>query len=264
MLICQISDLHVTTGERLSGVVDTNAMLRACVAHIGALPTRPDVLLATGDLVDHGRPEEYARVRAALAPLGLPTHVIPGNHDDRGALRAAFADTAEMRGTDRYVQYAIEGHPLRIVMLDTVIPGEGGGRLCAERLDWLDRTLAAAPSRPTLVAMHHPPFTTFIEHMDAIGLDGADAFRGVIARHPQVERVICGHVHRVITSRVAHATVTVCPSPAHQIALDLSPGGVEAFAMEPPGYQLHRWSPATGLVTHTVALGAYPGPYAFD
>src|SRR5512136_3015018 len=132
MLICQISDLHVTTGERLSGVVDTNAMLRACVAHIGALPTRPDVLLVTGDLVDRGRPEEYARVRAALAPLGLPTHVIPGNHDHRDALRAAFADNAAMRGTSGFVQYVVEDHPLRIVMLDTVIPGEGGGRLCAE------------------------------------------------------------------------------------------------------------------------------------
>ncbi len=228
------------------------------------LPTRPDVLLVTGDLVDRGLPEEYARVRDALAPLGLPTHVIPGNHDHRDALRAAFADDAAMRGTERFVQYTVEDHALRIVMLDTVIPGEGGGRLCAERLDWLDRTLAAAPTRPTLVAMHHPPFPTFIEHMDAIGLDGAGGFRDVIAKHPQVERVICGHVHRVITSRVAQAAVTVCPSPAHQIALDLSPGGLEAFAMEPPGYQLHQWTPATGLVSHTVALGAYPGPYGFS
>ena len=263
MLICQISDLHITNGDRLSGVVDTTAMLRACVAHIGALPTRPDVLLVTGDLVDQGHPDEYARLRAAIAPLGLPTHVIPGNHDDRETLRAAFADDVAMRSAGRFVQYTVEDHPLRMVMLDTVIPGEGGGRLCAERLDWLDRTLAAAPSRPTLVAMHHPPFPTFIEHMDAIGLDGADGFRDVIARHPQVERVICGHIHRSIAARVAHAPVTVCPSPAHQIVLDLAPGGVEAFAMEPPGYQLHRWTPSTGLVTHTVAVGAYPGPYRF-
>jgi Icc protein len=264
MLICQISDLHIKAGGRLSGrVVDTAAMLRACVAHIGALRVRPDVLLATGDLVDQGRPEEYALLRELLRPLAMPVHVIPGNHDDREALRAAFADHADLRGTGPFVQYAIEDHPLRVVMLDTVIPGEGGGRLCAERLDWLDRTLAAAPSRPTVIAMHHPPFRTFIEHMDAIGLDGADGFRGVVARHPQVERVLCGHVHRSIQARVAHAWASICPSCAHQIALDLSPDGAEAFVMEPPGYQLHRWTPATGLVTHTVVVGAYPGPYPF-
>jgi 3',5'-cyclic AMP phosphodiesterase CpdA len=264
LLICQISDLHIKAGGRLSGgVVDTAAMFRACVAHVGALPQRPDAVLLTGDLVDLGRPEEYALLRELIAPLDMPVHLIPGNHDDRAVLCASFPDHAYLPRDGGFVQYALEEYPVRIVALDTVIPREGGGRLCAERLAWLDRTLAAAPARPTLVMMHHPPFRTFIGHMDAIGLDGADGFRDVIARHPQVERVLCGHLHRPIQARVAHVIASTCPSPAHQIVLDLAEDAAEAFIMEPSGYQLHRWSPDTGVVSHTAVIGPYPGPYPF-
>lgn len=264
MLVCQISDLHITAGGRLaSGVVDTAAMFRACVAQVLAQPLRPDVVLLTGDLVDLGVAEEYRLLRDLLAPLTMPVHLIPGNHDDREVLRAVFADHAYLPRNGPFLHYALEDYPLRIVALDTVIPGEGGGRLCPARLEWLDRTLAAAPSRPTLVMMHHPPFRTFIGYMDAIGLEDPQGFAAVIARHPQVERVLCGHLHRPIEARVAQALVSTCPSPAHQIALDLRPEAPECFLMEPPGYQLHLWTPATGVVSHTAVIGTFAGPYPF-
>jgi 3',5'-cyclic AMP phosphodiesterase CpdA len=266
MLICQISDLHILpAGGLLANVVDTAAMFRACVADVGTLPQRPDVVLLTGDLVEGGRPEEYALLRELLAPLGMPVHVIPGNHDDRDALRAAFADHGYLPADGPFLQYALEDYPVRIVALDTVIPREGAGRLCAERLAWLDRTLAAAPSRPTALMMHHPPFRTFIGHMDAMGLiEGAAAFRDIVARHPQVDRILCGHLHRPIQARVAHVPVATCPSPAHQIVLDVAENAREAFVMEPPAYLLHKWTPQTGIVTHTAYVGAFPGPYPFD
>lgn len=265
MLLCQISDLHIKADGALSyRVVDTAAMLRRCVAHILDAPQRPDAVVATGDLVDLGRPEEYALLRALLAPLPMPVYVIPGNHDDRDALRAAFADHPYLDAAAPFVQYALDEHPVRIVALDTVIPGEGGGTLCDARLEWLDRTLAARPARPTIVVMHHPPFRTFIGHMDGMGLARADRFAAVIARHPQVERILCGHLHRPIQARVAHAIASTCPSPAHQIVLDLAPDAAEAFAMEPPGYQLHRWTPETGVVSHTAFVGSWPGPYPFE
>ena len=264
MLICQISDLHIKAAGRLSyRVVDTARMLRACIAHIASAPHRPDVILATGDLADLGRPEEYAVLRELLAPLAMPVHLIPGNHDDREALRAAFPDHGYLGQWAPFAQYVLEDYPLRIVALDTVIPGEGRGRLCEARLEWLERTLAARPDRPTVVIMHHPPFRTFIGHMDDVGLEGADRFRAVVARHPQVERILCGHLHRPIEARVAHAIASTCPSPAHQIVLDLRPGAPEGFAMEPPGYQLHLWTPATGMVSHTAFVGAWAGPYPF-
>jgi 3',5'-cyclic AMP phosphodiesterase CpdA len=110
--------------------------------------------------------------------------------------------------------------------------------------------------------MHHPPFVTGIGHMDDMGLEGAEAFETVIARHPHVERILCGHLHRSIQCRVGDTVASVCPSTAHQLALDLSPGAPGAFVMEPPGYQLHRWD-GRRLVSHTCVVGEFEGPFPF-
>ncbi len=264
LIIAQISDLHIKReGELSYGIVDTAAMLRRCVAHILALRQRPDMLLVTGDLVDSGAPLEYATLRRLLAPLAVPTYLIPGNHDDRAALRREFTDQPWLRQCEPFIQYSIDDWPLRIAALDTVIPGDEGGRLCDERLAWLDATLAAAPEKPTLVMMHHPPFRTWIAGMDRHGLESPEAFAAVIARHAQVERIVCGHLHRHIEARIGRVPVSVCPSPAHQITLDLAPEANASFVMEPPGYQLHLWSAGHGLVSHTVPIGDFAGPYTF-
>jgi 3',5'-cyclic-AMP phosphodiesterase len=263
-LLCQISDLHIRVPGKLSyRVVDCAAMLARCVEEIAHLPQRPDAMVITGDLVDFGRAEEYAHLRKLLAPLSMPYYLIPGNHDERGALRAAFPDHAYLRQWPPYIQYAIDDWPLRIVALDTVIPGEGGGRLDDERLAWLDRVLAEKRAKPTVVIMHHPPFTTLIGHMDKVGLQGSDALAEVIARHPQVERVLCGHLHRPIQFRFAGTLASTSPSPAHQVALDLAPDAASRFKMEPPGFQLHAWREGLGVVSHTAFIGDFAGPYPF-
>ncbi|MFN7572776.1 MAG: phosphodiesterase [Betaproteobacteria bacterium] len=262
MILAQISDLHLKPQRRLAyGIVDTAGMLENCVAHIMALKQRPGAVIATGDLVDLGRPEEYGLLREILAPLTMPVYLLPGNHDERSALRAAFPDHGYLRQWAPFVQYAIEDHDLRLVALDTVIPGQGGGELCAERLAWLDRTLAQS-DRPTVVALHHPPFATGIGHMDRIALTNTASLAETIRRHPQVERVIAGHLHRPIQCRFAGTVASVCPSPAHQVALDLSPDAPDDFVLEPPGYQLHTLT-ASGLVTHTAYVGRFAGPYPF-
>src|SRR6266851_489246 len=95
MLIAQISDMHVKAeGELLYGRIDTAGFLERAVAHVNALDPRPDIVIATGDLVEGGKPEEYARLKRLLAPLAMPVHLIPGNHDARDALREVFADHA--------------------------------------------------------------------------------------------------------------------------------------------------------------------------
>ena len=161
------------------------------------------------------------------------------------------------------MQYAIDDWPVRLVALDTVIPGEGGGRLDGERLAWLDRTLAAERGKPTIVLMHHPPFPTLIGHMDRIGLEGSEALAEVITRHPQVERLLCGHLHRPIQYRFAGTIASTSPSPAHQVALDLSPEAASRFKMEPPAFQLHAWRHGMGVVSHTAYIGDFAGPYPF-
>ncbi|NJO33526.1 MAG: sigma 54-interacting transcriptional regulator [Rhodospirillales bacterium] len=122
MLIAQISDTHIRPkGVLAMGRVDTAGYLARAVAHIDALRPAPDVVLVTGDLVDAGMAEEYAHLRGLLAPLAMPVHLIPGNHDLRGPLRAAFADHRYLQEGD-FLQYVVEHGPLRLIALDTLNP----------------------------------------------------------------------------------------------------------------------------------------------
>src|SRR6266550_4232694 len=123
-------------------------------------------IVAPGELL-YGRVDtaEFQHLRTLLAPLAMPVFVIPGNHDAREPLRAAFAGDGYLPA-DGFLQFAIEDYPVRLVALDTLTPGEGGGLLCSTRLAWLDHVLASAPARPVLLMMHHPPFLTGIERMD--------------------------------------------------------------------------------------------------
>jgi Icc protein len=188
--------------------------------------------------------------------------LLPGNHDDRAALREAFPGRPEIGGPGP-VQFVIEG-PVRVVALDSSRAGEAGGRLDADQLGWLDATLHEAPATPTVVALHHPPFATGIAHMDAMALDAgdADALGAIIDRHPHVERVQCGHLHRSILRRWHGTIAATAPSVAHAVALDLRDDAVAAWNLEPPAILLHWWTPSTGLVTHQQAIGDYPAtPY---
>lgn len=114
----------------------------------------------------------------------LPVYLLAGNHDDRDELRRAFPEHGYLQQCADPLQYVVESLAVRIVALDTVIPGESGGTLCGRRLEWLDRTLSRDPGRPTLVAMHHPPFVTGIGHMNRTGFSEHHELARVIARHP--------------------------------------------------------------------------------
>jgi 3',5'-cyclic AMP phosphodiesterase CpdA len=264
--VAQLSDLHIVEeGELCVGVIDTAAFLRRAVAALHRLRPRPDVVLITGDLVNDGRPAQYARLRRLLEPLELPLVVIPGNHDARRPLRDALGLPAGRpvgggAAEDAPCDLARRVGPLHLVGLDSVVPGAPGGALLPEQLDWLEETLAAEPGTPTIVAVHHPPFATGIGHMDAMALDGRSAagLEAVIARHPQVERLVCGHVHRSVQRRWGGTVAMIVPGAAHAVVADLEPGGPPAWDYEPPGITLHHWSAVTGLVSHLVPIEPYP------
>jgi Icc protein len=265
MSIAQITDMHIRAeGVLAYGRVDTAPYLARAVEHLLRLRPRPDVVLATGDLVDAGSVEEYRRLKALLAPLPMPIYLIPGNHDDRDSLAAVFVDHTYLPRGERFVQYVVDDYPVRLVALDTLVPGQVGGLLCAERLGWLAARLDEARDRPTLIFMHHPPFVTGIAFMDHHGLANAGEFAEVIRGHPQIERVVCGHLHRPIQARVGGALASTAPSTAHQVALDLTDAHPLAFVMEPPACQLHVWNPDAGLVTHTSYIDDFEGPYRFS
>jgi 3',5'-cyclic AMP phosphodiesterase CpdA len=264
MLIAQISDMHIKpSGELLYKRIDTAGFLACAVAHLMALDPQPDVVLATGDLVEGGKPEEYAHLRQLLAPLSMPVYLIPGNHDARDALRDAFPDH-DYLPKDGFLQYAIEGLPMRLIALDSLVPGRTHGALCAERLQWLKARLDES-GQPTVIVVHHPPFDCGIAPFDGERLnDGAQELADIVRRHPNVERLMCGHVHRPIQLRWAGTMASIAPSTAHQATLDLRQRAPFSMMMEPPGLALHLWHPGTGLVTHMAYVGTYAGPHPFQ
>ena len=264
MLLAQVSDTHIKADRRLAyRKVDSSAALERCVRHLNGLDPQPTLALFTGDLVDAGRRDEYAALKAMLDELAMPYYLIPGNHDDRQALRDAFPSHAYLRSGGEFIHYAIDDHALRLIGLDSTVPRAPGGLLCERRLAWLDATLAQARDKPTLLFMHHPPFLTGIEHMDAQRCMNAEGFGAVLHRHPQVFRLLCGHVHRSIQTHWNGITASIGPSPSHAVALDLRPGGPSAFVLEPPACQLHDWHPDTGLVSHLSLIGDYGGTHPF-
>jgi 3',5'-cyclic-AMP phosphodiesterase len=204
---------------------------------VQALRPLPDVVLVTGDLAENAADAEYEQVLELLAPLDAPIFVLPGNHDDRAALRRHFAVPG---ADDEPIQYSAELGPLRLVAIDTTRPGENPGALDEERLGWLDDELAAAPGTPTLLAMHHPPLVTGIPPLDDIGLPAEDrrALGEVLARHPQVRRVVAGHMHRPITAELAGRIVLAVPSTYMQARFDLVSQELE-LAPDPAAIALH-------------------------
>jgi 3',5'-cyclic AMP phosphodiesterase CpdA len=265
MLICQLTDLHVRPrGVACNRVSETNMLTERACRVVERLRPRPDVVLITGDLTECGLPAEYDNLAEILKrTLTMPIYVIPGNHDRRENLRARLAHLPHVADDPDFVQYVVEDHPVRLVMLDTVVPGAAHGSLSDAQLEWLDRTLAQQPSKPTMVALHHPPFATGMVQMDAIALREPQRFRSVIARHRQVERIVCGHHHRPIVGQCAHAIVSISPSVAHQVELSFDPTDTGAFNFEPPTVQLHVWDAVNGFVSHIVYTDTYEGPFPF-
>jgi 3',5'-cyclic AMP phosphodiesterase CpdA len=265
MLICQLTDLHVRpVGQAANRVSETNMFTERAFRAVARFNPRPDVVVITGDLTEAGLDAEYANLATLIRKfLPMPVFVIPGNHDRRSGFREGLRHLPGVTSDPHYVQYSVDDYPVRLVMLDTVVPGAGHGELGAEQLEFLDRSLAAAPDKPTIIGMHHPPFACGIAHMDRINLRNAAAFAAIIARHRQVERIICGHHHRPIVARVAHAIASIAPSVAHQVEMSLDPHDKGAFLFEPPAFQIHRWTQSDGIVSHTVYVEDYPGPYPF-
>ncbi|MFV2040201.1 MAG: phosphodiesterase [Acidimicrobiales bacterium] len=250
MLIAQITDFHIVeAGSLMNDRVDTAGMLRAAVAHINAMTPRPDVVIATGDLVNNGRPAQYTHLREILGDLDSPLLAIPGNHDDRTLLRETLPDSVPAGGSDDRVDYLDDSWELRLVGLDTTIPGANPGHVVADQMEWLEHVLAEAPDRPTLIYQHHPPFLTGIAWMDDVALAGRELEAEVVARHPQVEGVVCGHIHRVVQTRFANTVASTWPSTGAQVALALD-GTRFGYTDEPGVVALHQWTPSDGLVSH--------------
>jgi len=259
MLIAHLTDTHVTApGALLAGRVDSGANLARVIERILALDTLPDCVIVTGDLTDSGTPRSYLALRETLAHLPMPVYAIPGNHDRREPMRQAFADRDWMPaqpGTP--LCYAVEIGPFTLIGLDSLVEGEDHGMLGAIQLDWLSDTLARASARRVLVMVHHLPVNSGIAAMDAMKLTDAGAFGDLIGSHPNVERILCGHLHRSMHVQWRGTLVCIPPSTVEQLHLTFDRHAPLGTIAEPPGFHLHYDDPTDGLVSHAVPAGSF-------
>ncbi len=252
MLIAQITDIHLGFEPGNPAELNRHRLDEVLSVLIGG-PNRPDLLLATGDLVDRGDVESYRRLAEALGACPFPVHYCVGNHDDRTNFRAVFPDVPADNG---FIHYAMTLHGRRLIIVDTLEPGRHGGAFCAARAAWLRARLGEDRKTPTLIVMHHPPVEVGIEWMNTHADEPwVRRFADAIAGQDQVQGIICGHLHRPIVAPWRGTAVTICPSTAPQVALDLmpidpeSPDGRPMIIADPPAFALHRWT-GEGLVSH--------------
>lgn len=253
MLIAQITDVHL--GFEPNNPAEFNRKRLDQTLHaLFEMRPRPDVLLVTGDLADAGDDDSsYRRLKSALAPLPFPIWFCMGNHDSRPAFQKHFP---HIPSADGFIQYAIEDYPLRILMLDTLEDGRHSGGFCEVRASWLEARLAEQPDRPTLLALHHPPLATGLSWMSE-DPNAAWVLRlhTIVSRSPNVVAMLTGHLHRQIVTTFAGTRLSVCPSTAPQVALDLlpinpgEPDGRPMIVADPPGYGIHYWN-GEQLISH--------------
>jgi 3',5'-cyclic AMP phosphodiesterase CpdA len=239
--------------------------LERCVTALNAFLPRPDFVVISGDLADTPVVEEYDDLKRLLASLELPFAAIPGNHDSRELLRAAFPSQRYASPTGALNQTIAIGD-LDLMLLDSSVPGKPHGELEAPTLQWLETVLVASQDRPALLFLHHPPVHAGIWHMDCQNLLNADALAPIVRKHPRIQLIAAGHVHRATLTTFAGTAATICPAPNHAVDLDLGELRAPSFKIEPPAFHLHAWFPEEGFgraVTHHVPIGDFDGPHPF-
>jgi Icc protein len=256
MLIAQISDTHILarTSEHPSVHLRTDC-LRLCIDDINK--QQPDAVIFTGDTVQTGERQEYQHLRDLLESLDPPLYLVPGNRDNNQTLRAVLNDALSLpenlSGKSDIVQYTVEDHAVRLIAIDSTDPGERKGVFCPVRQAWLDTVLSEQPDRPTLLFIHHPPFDIEDHYIGGYRRpEEADMLANIVSRHPQVQGLVCGHVHRPVDCQWAGTRAIVMPS----VAVDLRKDIDEAVAQQRPIYMLHRLSTEKGLVSEARTVGA--------
>lgn len=247
-VLAQISDTHVRADDGGAAA----AQLARAIAQ--AREYRADAILLTGDLANDERREEYQALAEVIANPPVPVFLMPGNHDDRTALRVAFPRHTYLP-LEGDLSYVIDQFPVRIISLDQTVPGQTHGEFTPARARWLEQALKKVRRKPTIVALHYPPFPTHDLLFDKIGLHHSDRFASLIKKHKQVQRVICGHHHRVVVGQVAHAPVIVAPSTSWIYGLATHQGQqIAPKTAEETGWMLHVWTKNGGFASHFMGL----------
>jgi 3',5'-cyclic AMP phosphodiesterase CpdA len=261
-VIAHVSDTHLLDGgARLGGVADTVGSLERTAAQLIRLGDRLDAIVVTGDVTDLGETDAYRRVREVLEPLatasGAELFWVMGNHDERAAFRTELLDEPP---NDEPVHGVADVGGLRIVALDTSVPGYHHGALDATSLAWLERVLAEPAAAGTILAMHHAPIATPLSLMDVLELQGQDELAEVL-RGTDVRLILGGHLHYATNGMFAGIPVSVAGATAYTMDLSARPGellgidGGRSFTL------VHVFDDS--VVTSVVPVGPFPTVTSF-
>ncbi|MFC8044631.1 metallophosphoesterase [Nocardia sp. NPDC057353] len=209
--IVQLTDTHIrAAGERVHGTVDTFANLTHVLHQLRASHREIGAIVFSGDLADDGSPEAYRRLRDAVEPvaaeLGARVLYAPGNHDERAAFGAELLGAADAR-TDQVTEVA----GLRIVVLDSSVPGLHHGELTDDQLDRLRGVLREPAPHGTLLVLHHPPIPSALPVSQLLRLRQPERLAEVL-RGTDVRLIVCGHSHLTAASALAGIPVWVGPA----------------------------------------------------
>ena len=251
-LIAHLSDTH------FGGPPDARVRAEAVLAHLLALEPRPDVLLVTGDIADHGLPDEYAEARLLLDTWPGPKLVGTGNHDVREAFARGLLDADVVTGP---LTQGLEAADFRILMLDSLVSAQDGkridhGELDAAQLAWLDERLGE-DDKPAFVALHHPAVDVGLSLMAPILLKDPEPLELVVMKHPHVVATLVGHAHTACATTFAGRPQLVGGGCASTVPLDNEPYPV-VWEAAPPMLAFHLLHDDGRLTTHWRAL-PFPG-----
>lgn len=248
--LLHVSDTHLLAGNPpLGGRYDTAANLEKTLEAFEKIRIRPDAIVFTGDLTDLGEPDAYRALRAAVGPvaerLGAPVVWVAGNHDERTALRR---DLLGLEANEDPVVSVHDLGGLRLVVLDTTVPGWHHGDLDDGQLEWLRGVLSTRAPLGTILAMHHPPLPSHLPLFDILELRDQQRLADVITG-TDVRAILAGHLHYSTSGTFAGIPVSV--SAATCYTMDLARPAAEVNGMD-AGQSFHLVHVYDTTITHAV------------
>lgn len=249
-LILHLSDTHLLGGDRpLGGTIDVTAGLERTLERIRAMRPRPDAIVFTGDLTDLGEPDAYRRLRELVEPVatevGAPLIWVAGNHDERPEMREHLLDEAPSEAPITSV-HDLGG--LRLIALDTTVPGWHHGSLDHPQLDWLREQLQTPAPHGTILAMHHPPLPSHVPLFDILELQQQDRLAEVV-RGSDVRAILGGHLHYSTSGMFAGVPVSVASATCYTMDLARPPQEINGMNAGQAFHLVHVWE---DTITHSV------------